>query len=133
LAIIGISQIEHLEKNIEHRREMARYYNDIFTIYSDDYIEDEKNVFLRYSFLINNRDYWEKRFASKIDLSIWFKTIAVGKDDNFEDIHYEIGKNNESEFITKRIFNLPTHQNIKPKRIEKLLYELKNSGDIIRI
>ena len=132
LAIIGISQVKHLEENLAYRREMARYYNSIFEIYSDDYIEDKKNVFLRYSFLIKNRNYWEKRFASKIDLSIWFKTIAVGKNSDFEDIHYTVGQNSKSEFVTEHIFNLPTHQNITPKRIEKLLYELKNSGDIIR-
>lgn len=132
LAIVGISQIKHLEKNLAYRREIAHYYNSIFKIYSDDYIEDTKNVFLRYSFLIKNRGYWEKRFASKIDLSIWFKTIAVGKDSNFEDIHYTVGQNSKSEFVAEHIFNLPTHQNIEPKRIEKILYELKNSGDIIR-
>lgn len=133
LAKIGISQIKNLNENLDYRRKLAHFYNGIFEIYSDNYIEDKKNVFLRYSFLVKNRDYWEKRFASKIDLSIWFKTIAVGKDNNFEDIYYSIGQNSESEFIIKHIFNLPTHKNIEPKRIKKLLYELKNSGDIISL
>ncbi len=131
LAKVGISQIENLDKNLTHRRKVAKYYNNIFKIYSNSYMDDEKNVFLRYSFLIKNRDYWEKRFANKIELSIWFKTIAVGKDSNFEEIYYKVGQNSQSEYITKHIFNLPTHQNINPKRIEKLLYELKNSNDII--
>ncbi len=131
LAKIGISQIENLDKNLIHRREVANYYNSIFKVYPDSYMSDEKNVFLRYSFLVKNRDYWEKRFSSKIDLSIWFKTVAVGKNDNFEDIHYTVGQNSQSEYITKHIFNFPTHQNIQPKRIEKLLYELKDSNDII--
>ncbi len=131
LAKVGISQIENLEENLAHRLRLAKYYNSIFEIYPDAYMDDCKNVFLRYSFLVKNRDYWEKRFSSKIDLSIWFKTIAVGKDNNFEDICYKVGENEESEFVVKHIFNLPTHQNIEPKRIEKILYELKNSGDII--
>lgn len=131
LAKVGISQMENLEENLAHRRKLAKYYNSIFKIYSDEYMDDCKNVFLRYPFLVKNRDYWEKRFSSKIDLSIWFKTIAVGKDDNFEDIYYKVGENQESEFVAKHIFNFPTHQNIEPKKIEKLLNELKNSGDII--
>jgi dTDP-4-amino-4,6-dideoxygalactose transaminase len=131
LAKIGISQIESLDKNLQHRREVAHYYNSIFGIYTDEYIDNSRNVHIRYSFLINNREYWEKRFSSKIDLSIWFKTVAVGKDDKFEEINYTVGSNRESEFIAKHIFNLPTHNNISPKRIENLLYELKNSGDII--
>jgi len=133
LAKVGISQIKNLDKNLKYRREVAHYYNTIFGIYSNEYINDSKNVHIRYSFLIKNRDYWEKRFSSKIDLSIWFKTVVVGKDDNFEEINYTLGTNKESEFIADHIFNLPTHQNISPKKIEKLLYELKNSGDIIKV
>lgn len=130
-AKIGISQINNLDKNIKHRKAVAKYYNDILNIYSDEYINDSKNIFLRYSFLIKNRDYWEKKFASKIDLSIWFKTIAAGRNDNFEEINYKIGTNKISEYVCNHIFNLSTHNNINPKKLEQLLYELKNSGDII--
>ncbi len=131
LAIIGISQLTHLEDNLQHRRKIAKYYNNIFNVYPELYMNDKKNVFLRYSFLIENRDHWEKYFAQKIDLSIWFKTIAVGKDEHFEDIHYSDGQNSESEFVAKHIFNLPTHLNIEPERLEILLIALRDSGDII--
>jgi len=130
-AKIGLSQIDKLSSNLNNRRKIVYYYNDILKIYSDDYLEDSKNIFLRYSFLVNNRDYWEKHFSSKIDLSIWFKTIASGKDNNFEDINYKVGSNGISEYVCKHIFNLPTHNQIKPEKLKKLLKELKESGDII--
>lgn len=131
LSKIGVSQMQNLEDNIKNRKKVAKYFNDILNIYTDSYIEDSKNIFLRYSFLVNNRDYWEEKFSSKIDLSIWFKTIASGRNDNFEEIYYKIGSNNVSEYVCEHIFNLPTHKNIKPEKLEKLLYELKKSGDII--
>lgn len=128
---IGISQLKNIKHNIAHRKQLARYYNDILQIYPSDYIESEKNIFLRYSFLVYNRDYWEKRFSSKIDLSIWFKTIASGRTENFEEIGYLSGSNTISEYACSHIFNLPTHQQIKPEKLRNLLLELKLSGDII--
>lgn len=130
-ASIGISQFYSLDINLKNRRKIANYYNDIFNIYTKEYMQDNKNIFLRYSFLVKNRDYWEERFSSKIDLAIWFKTIASGKNDNFEEINYKIGANKTSEYVCNHIFNLPTHNQIKPEKLKKLLYEIKNSGDII--
>jgi len=131
LASIGISQINNLDSNLSNRKNIARYYNEILNIYSDNYIDDERNIFLRYSFLVKNRDYWENKFSSKIDLSIWFKSIASGKNDNFEEIGYRVGTNKVSEYVCEHIFNLPTHNKIKPEKLKKLLVELKNSGDIV--
>jgi dTDP-4-amino-4,6-dideoxygalactose transaminase len=131
LANIGLSQIQLLNKNLYNRKKIANYYNNILQIYTYDYINSEQNVFLRYSFLIKNRNTWEEKFSKIIDLSIWFKTIASGRNNNFEEINYNIGSNNTSEYVCKHIFNLPTHNQIKPEKLEKLLYELKNSGDII--
>ena len=130
-AKLGISQLNNLSSNLNYRKKVAKYYNSILKIYSDNYINDSKNIFLRYSFLVKNRDYWEKRFSSKIDLSIWFKTIASGKNSNFNEIGYQLGTNEVSEYTCKYIFNLPTHMQIKPEKLEKLLLELKKSGDII--
>jgi dTDP-4-amino-4,6-dideoxygalactose transaminase len=94
-------------------------------------MKSDKNIFLRYSFLVKNRDYWENKFSSKIDLSIWFKTIAYGRKSNFEEINYKVGSNKISEKVCKNIFNLPTHNQIKTEKLKSLLSELKNSADII--
>ncbi len=131
LSIIGINQIKNLDNNLLNRRNIAKYYNDILNIYSDEYMDSENNIFLRFSFLIKNRDYWEKKFSAKIDASIWFKTVTSGRNYNFEDVFYKVGSNKISEFVCQHIFNLPTHNQIKPEKLKKLLIELKNSGDII--
>lgn len=131
LSKVGISQFRLLNNNLNNRKKIANYYNKILSIYTEVYIQDDKNIFLRYSFLVKNRDYWENKFSSKIDLSIWFKTIASGRNDNFEEINYSVGSNQVSEYVCEHIFNLPTHNQIRPEKLKLLLEELKNSGDII--
>ena len=42
-----------------------------------------------------------------------------------------MGTNKVSEYVCEYIFNLPTHNQIKPRKLKSLLLELKNSGDII--
>ena len=130
-AKIGISQFKLLKDNLVNRKKNAKYYNDILKIYTEEYMQSDKNIFLRYSFLINNRDYWENKFSSKIDLSVWFKTIAYGRNDEFEEINYKVNSNKVSENVCKHIFNLPTHNQIKTEKLKSLLKELKNSSDII--
>jgi len=131
LSSIGISQFNLLDSNLKNRRQIANYYNDIFNIYTKEYMEDSKNIFLRYSFLLKNRDYWENKFSSTIDLSIWFKTVTSGRNNNFEEINYTVDSNKVSEYVCEHIFNLPTHNQIKLEKLKKLLHELKSSGDII--
>jgi perosamine synthetase len=131
LAKIGISQFESLNDNLDNRKKVANYYNDILNIYTEEYMQSDENIFLRYSFLVNNRDYWENKFSSKIDLSIWFKTITSGRNDNFEQINYKVNSNKISEYVCEHIFNLPTHNQIRAEKLKSLLKELKNSADII--
>ncbi|MGG7048313.1 MULTISPECIES: aminotransferase class I/II-fold pyridoxal phosphate-dependent enzyme [unclassified Campylobacter] len=130
LAKVGISQIESLSKNIQNRKQKAKFYNNILKFYSEEYMNMPENIFLRYSFLINNRDKWERKFSKVIDLSVWFKSIASGCND-IASLGYKRGQNPVSEYVCEHIFNLPTHDNINCKKIKKLLMELKNSGDII--
>lgn len=130
-ANIGFYQFKKLNDNLENRRKIAKYYNEILKIYSDEYMQNTQNIFLRYSFLVKNRDLWEKKFSSKIDLSIWFKTIAFGRNEKFEEINYKANSNKVSEYVCKHIFNLPTHNQIKAEKLKTLLKELKNSSDLI--
>ncbi len=130
-ATLGYHQIKGIRKNLEHRKTVARFYNSILNYYSEDYIDSAENIFLRYSFLVRNRDAWEEKFSSLIDTSVWFKTIACGRNDSWNEIFYEEGSCVNAECATSEIFNLPTHSKIKPEKLTKLLLELKNSGDLI--
>jgi len=127
---IGISQLELLEKNLINRRKKAKFYNDILEIYDYNYMKSTSRIFLRYSFLLKNRDYWEKRFERIIELSIWFKDPIYGRKNIGNDYikeDYPV-----SMFVSQHIFNLPTHNLINEEKMTNLLIELKKSGDIIQ-
>lgn len=130
-ARIGITQLAQLEKNLRHRREVAHYYNDILQIYSDAYMQDSRNIFLRYSLLVKNREEWEKRFSHIVELSSWFKSVTQGRNERFDEIYYQEGSCPVAEYATGHILNFPTHLNIRPQKMRELLIDLKNSGDII--
>lgn len=131
IAMIGLSQLQSLNSNIARRRSIAAYYNDLLGVYTPSELHDEKNIFLRYSFLVKNRAKWIKLFKSRIDLGLWFTSIAEGRTTSLEDILYAPGTNRVSEFATQHIINLPTHRNIRPELLRKQLIELKMSGDIL--
>ena len=132
LAFIGISQINNIKFNLTYRKDIAKRYNNILKIYNEDYIDNEANIFLRYSFLINNRDYWEKRFKKIIDLGIWFKTPIAGLENaELYKAGYCLEDASNAEYISQYIFNLPTHFQVNFDKMKDLLMELKQSGDII--
>ncbi len=129
--LIAKTQFDRLELNLLSRKSKAIYYNNILKVYTSEYMQRETNIFLRYSFLVRNREFWEERFSKVIDLSIWFKSIASGKDDSLVDIGYVLGSCPNGEFATRHIFNLPTHGWIDEEKLGLLLNELYLSGDII--
>ena len=88
-----MSQFESLNDNLDNRKKVVNYYNEILYIYTEEYMQSDKNIFLRYSFYVKNRDYWKNKFSSKIDLSIWIKIITSGRNNNFEQINYKDSSN----------------------------------------
>ncbi|HBU09076.1 MAG TPA: hypothetical protein DEA99_07915 [Candidatus Omnitrophica bacterium] len=106
-AMVGISQLEHLENNLRHRL-------DIFA-----YLEKQLNwnhgvAFpgLRYSFLVKDRKAFEQRFLGRFNLSIWFTSVCQGRNLNWEQIQYQAGSCPVAEMVSKHIVNFPTHQRI---------------------
>ena len=132
LSKIGVMQLNKINSNLKYREALSIKINNVLKIYTEDYIKQDENVFLRYSFLVDNRGYWEKEFSSVINLGIWFKTVIEGMENNaLEILGYASGQNENSEYCAKHIFNIPTHSNIDFNKIEKLLIRLKESGDIL--
>ena len=68
-----------------------------------------KNCWLRYSFLVKNREKFVKIFQKKFNLDIWYTSIFEGRDKNYRDIKYKIGSCPTAEYVAKHIVNFPTH------------------------
>jgi dTDP-4-amino-4,6-dideoxygalactose transaminase len=134
LAKIGISQINKLNDNIDYRKSIAKQINSKLKIFDEECINTKENIFLRYSFLVKNRDSWEKKFRNKIDLGIWFKTPIAGLEWNeLHKVHYKIESCPNAEYASKHILNIPTHSQIDIHDLDNLLSSLYKSNDTIKV
>jgi len=109
-AKIGISQLKHLSENIAHRRKMARKFENVLG--TNEAIFKNKNMecdWLRYPFLVENRDEFIHSFQKYHSLGIWFTEIAQCRYEDFNEIGYENGSCPKAEWTTKRIVSIPTH------------------------
>lgn len=135
-AKLGIRQIHELERNITHRREIARSYDGIFGLYSEQFDGsnvNRKHVFLRYSFLVTDPNFFRKKFCRYIYLGDWFNSIALGRNKEFHKICYREGECPIGETVARHSVNLPTHPKVEnpPKLILQFASEIVNSGAFI--
>ena len=119
-AKLGISQLEKLDQNLEHRRSIGGELEKRFNWLGD---RDFKNnhTYLRYSFLVADRKRFVKLFRLNYELGIWFTSVTHGRSFEFERIGYRMGRCPIAEKVAKHIVNFPTHENIE---IEFLLKKI---------
>ena len=112
-AKLGISQLQKLENNLKHRRELGIILEKQFHWLKEKLTPDISNhTFLRYSFLVKDRKKFVRNFRANFDLGIWFQSIAHGRQSDFEKIGYQAGSCPIAEDVAKHIVNFPTHEGI---------------------
>lgn len=126
-ALIGLSQLENLAKNISHRQKIAQQYNQLLGLDLGNF-SDRTHIFLRYSFLVKDPGQWIDTFKDCVELRRWFDSIAYGRREDFYKIYYKDGDCPVAEKITKHCVNLPTHLRIKDiSDFKKALLTLKET------
>jgi dTDP-4-amino-4,6-dideoxygalactose transaminase len=134
-AKVGIRQMNELEQNIAHRREIAHQYDSIFGLYQQQFDGsqvDRKHVFLRYSFLISDHTAFKKQFSKYMHLGEWFNSIAIGRNKDFHEIYYQDGECPIGEMVAYHSANFPTHNKIRnPKLILKFANGIVKSNALI--
>jgi perosamine synthetase len=123
-AKIGISQINNLKSNTQHRNNITEMYNEILGASGN---KSTSNALLRYPLEVRNREEWIKSLSSVLQVESWFDSCAQGKRHNLWEIKYEDGDCPIAEDVTKRIINLPTHLKVKPKDVHKIASRLNES------
>lgn len=124
-AKIGLSQLENIDNNLNHRHKIARRYRDLLTRLNYEIPENNDKFFnpsyVRYWFLTERKEEFKEQFRGRgIELGEWFNSPLHPKKDNLEALFYERGSCPVAEYITEHNLNLPTHPKI-------------NQGDIDRI
>lgn len=111
-ARIGISQLDSLNKNIKHRRSIAAWLENEIGWYNIDAQKLNNYAWLRYSFMVKDRDAFEQRFRHRFDLGVWFTNVVQGRNKDFKAVKYSEGSCQVAERAAKHIVNFPTHPRI---------------------
>lgn len=129
-ARIGLSQFAALDENLRHRRMLARWLEDRIGWNAGRLPGPlEEQAWLRYSFLVRDRDEFVERFGARIDLGIWFPTVLFGRETGTEAVGYRPGDCPVAENVARHIVNLPTHRRIPLALLESLW---KRHGDWLK-
>lgn len=122
LARLGMNQFKKLDSFNNHRREIAKIYEEKFGPYEVD--QNSKHNYLRYPLLVkpSNRakiysDATKKHFV----LGNWYKNILYAPDASLEKLGYKKGDTPNAEWVAERIINLPTAVNVEPVNAQALI------------
>jgi len=120
---------------IEHRKRIADLYKKILLElnleppYEPSYAE---HTYLKFPLFVKNRgEFFVLAEKEKIELGDWFISPIHPITKNFELWHYKFGENPIAEFASNHIVNLPTHENIDEKYVERIYNFLKKNRDMI--
>ena len=121
LSYVAIDQIKNIQKNLIHRKKIAKVLDKQIKWYNFKKKDIQKNTWLRYSFLVKDQKKFIKRLGKNLDLDIWFSSIFEGRTKNYHEINYKMGTCPVAEFCSKHIVNLPTHKNISVYQIKDII------------
>ncbi len=111
-AQLGREQLRGLKANVLHRQSLAFWLEEQLGWYKMDQENFKQISWIRYSFLVENRDEFIDLFKGNFDLGIWFETIFGGRTSDFSALGYKDGSCPNAEFVAKHIVNFPTHQRL---------------------
>jgi len=121
-AVAGIRQLKKLEKNMEHRREMAEFYDELLLEKgwpTRNYDKEVMNpVMVRYPIRIKEKDKAIQQAASAgIELGTWFECPLHPIETPLEKYDYQIGMCPEAEKASREVVNLPLHPRATKKTV----------------
>jgi dTDP-4-amino-4,6-dideoxygalactose transaminase len=133
LAILAKNQFKKLERFNEHRRKIAKFYQE--NLKNSKFIlplaKPEKNIiptFMRYPILTDSDTDEILKEARKEKIYLddgWRKSPIVPPDTKIDKMEYRFGSCPKAEEISKKILNLPTHINVSEKEAKKIINFLK--------
>jgi dTDP-4-amino-4,6-dideoxygalactose transaminase len=117
-ARIGRSQLKGLQKNIEHRYKIAKFYEDWFKTHGYDVPADDDDLYkpsyIRYWFLTANKEELQRHFyRHNVQLGEWFECPVHPKGTSLRNVFYEDGSCPNAEYVVEHNVNLPTHLKIR--------------------
>ncbi|KPJ56920.1 hypothetical protein AMJ49_03310 [Parcubacteria bacterium DG_74_2] len=131
LAILAKNQFKKLERFNEHRRKIAKIYeNELKRKFNLPLLRDKREeelTPLRYPILVKNSDKILREMEkNNIHLNDgWRKSPVVPPDTDFKKMEYIKGSCERAENLADHILNLPTHINVSEKKVREIINILK--------
>jgi dTDP-4-amino-4,6-dideoxygalactose transaminase len=120
----GIRQTKKLDKNISHRIQMARLYDELLTKKGWQIREYDHKimnpVMVRYPVRIKEKDKaLEEAAGAGVELGSWFECPLHPTETPLEAYDYKIGMCPEAEKAAKEVVNLPVHPRVSERTVKK--------------
>jgi dTDP-4-amino-4,6-dideoxygalactose transaminase len=122
LARLGMNQFKKLDSFNNHRREIAKIYEQKFGTFKVD--ENSKHNYLRYPLLVepeNRSKIYNDASKKHFVLGNWYKNILYAPDASLEKLGYKKGDTPNAEWVAERIINLPTAVNVTQAQAREVL------------
>lgn len=123
-AKLGIAQLLDLKQNLAHRKNISDWLEKKINWYGLSTDKINESTWLRYSFLVKDREKFQTKFNKHFDLGIWFTSVVSGRSEDLEVVSYQRGSCPVAEFVVQHIVNFPTHARVPLEIIQK---EIENN------
>ena len=110
-AVMGLRQIKNVTEIVSQRITLSRILNEKYHYYDSD----NQLPYLRFAFLVDNRDMFYASNYRMIRHSTWFKDVITGGDDFYKEIKYDIGSCPDAEYVASKVVNLPLSSKISER------------------
>lgn len=133
-ARIGLRQLEKIEANLKHRREVTTIYED--TLKSLGIGINKCNGYnpahIRYTFLVKDRQKLKEIFQNnQIDLGEWYNSVIHPWGSSLEALYYQGGSCPVAEFVAEHCANLPTHPKVNKRDVGRIIRLLQQHSGLL--
>lgn len=126
----GISELMKLNQYVSHRVKVAAQYDEAMRKLGIKINSNSDNAYLKYPLLVKDRKLFFELAAKKnIELGDWFISPIHPITEQFHLWQYDYGKFPIAEYVSAQIVNLPTHIDMGPKAVERVLSFLNENKD----
>ena len=119
-----------LNQYVSHRVKVAAQYDEALRKLGIKINSNSDNAYLKYPLLVKDRKLFFELAAKKnIELGDWFISPIHPITEQFHLWQYDYGKFPIAEYMSAQIVNLPTHIDMGPKAVERVLSFLNENKD----
>jgi perosamine synthetase len=128
----GRAELKRIDGLNAHRKATARQYADFLSTMNNAAPAHAEHTFLKYPLLVTDREkFMAAAEAERIEIGDWFLSPLHPVKENLERWNYQYGSNPIAEHISKHIVNLPTHELINDKELQRIFAFLESNKNLL--